>query len=124
MQTNGISTENIKIAEKWFNAFNKQDLDALLSLYNDDAVHYSPKLKIRQPETLGLIKGKQALHNWWEDAFQRLPTLQYTPTTFTANSFRIFMEYVRKVDGEQDMLVAEVLEITNGLITASRVYHG
>ena len=34
------------------------------------------------------------------------------------------MEYIRRVDNEPDMLVAEVLEIKNGLIVASRVYHG
>jgi hypothetical protein len=34
------------------------------------------------------------------------------------------MEYIRKVKGEEDMLIAEVLEIQNGLIVASRVYHG
>jgi hypothetical protein len=34
------------------------------------------------------------------------------------------MEYVRNVDNENAMLVAEVLEIKEGLIVASRVYHG
>ena len=34
------------------------------------------------------------------------------------------MEYVRKVADEKDMLVAEILEIENGYIIASRVYHG
>ena len=35
------------------------------------------------------------------------------------------MEYVRQVPGEEDMLVDEILEINEeGLITASRVYHG
>ena len=34
------------------------------------------------------------------------------------------MEYIRTVSGEVDMLIAEVLEIENGQITASRVYHG
>jgi hypothetical protein len=34
------------------------------------------------------------------------------------------MEYIRKVPNEDDMLVAEVLEIENGKIIASRVYHG
>ena len=33
------------------------------------------------------------------------------------------MEYVRHVQGEDDMHVGEVLEITNGTIIASRVYH-
>jgi hypothetical protein len=34
------------------------------------------------------------------------------------------MEYIRKVDGENDMLIAEVLEIKEGKIQFSRVYHG
>jgi hypothetical protein len=45
----------------WFEAFNKHDLEMLLALYDNNAEHYSPKLKIHQPETNGLIKGKDAL---------------------------------------------------------------
>ncbi len=119
-----VQNDNVAIAEVWFHAFNTKDLTLLLSLYSDDAVHYSPKLKVRLPETEGLINGKAALHAWWDDAFARLPTLQYLPTAYTANNERVFMEYVRKVAGEQDMLVAEVLEIRDGVIVASRVYHG
>ena len=112
------------IAIKWFEAFNEHDLEKLLSLYHNEAQHYSPKLKIRHPETNGLVSGKAALRAWWQDAFNRLPSLQYILTTFTANNDRVFMEYVRHVENEPEMLVAEVLEISEGLITASRVYHG
>jgi hypothetical protein len=34
------------------------------------------------------------------------------------------MEYMRQVEGEADLLVAEVLEIKDGKIVFSRVYHG
>jgi ketosteroid isomerase-like protein len=112
------------IAQKWFAAFNEHNLENLLALYHDDAQHYSPKLKIRQPETNGLVTGKPALRAWWQDSFDRLPSLQYTPATFTANDQRVFMEYTRHVEHEPDMLIAEVLEIKDGLIIASRVYHG
>lgn len=112
-----------QIAEQWFAAFNAHDLEALLSLYADDAQHFSPKLKIRQPETEGWVKGKDALRAWWQDSFERLPTLQYIPTSFTANNERVIMEYIRKVSSEADMMIAEVLEIKKGLIVASRVYH-
>jgi len=118
------STQNEAVAIKWFEAFNTHDLEALLSLYHNEAKHYSPKLKIRKPETNGLVQGKNALREWWQDAFERLPTLNYTYTTLTANNERVFMEYIRKVSGEPEMLVAEVLEIRAGLIVASRVYHG
>jgi hypothetical protein len=49
------------IAFKWFDAFNEHNLEKLLSLYDDKAQHYSPKLKIGNPETNGLISGKDAL---------------------------------------------------------------
>lgn len=112
------------IAFKWFEAFNEKNLENLLSLYDDNAQHFSPKLKIRKPETNGLIIGKNAMCVWWQDAFDRLPTLHYKVTSLTANEDRVFMEYTRQVSGEEDMLVAEVLEIKNDKIVFSRVYHG
>lgn len=112
------------IAFKWFEAFNTHNLEQLLSLYDDEAEHFSPKLKIRKPETNGLVTGKTALRDWWKDAFDRLPTLHYKVTSLTANEDRIFMEYVRTVSGEENMLVAEVLEVKDRKIIASRVYHG
>ena len=115
---------NEKIACEWFESFNNKDLEKLLALYDEDAKHYSPKLKLRSPETHGVIQGKNALRVWWKDAFERLPNLTYLPTSLTANEKRVFMEYLRKADGEPDMMVAEVLEIEMNKIVASRVYHG
>lgn len=119
-----IEQQNLSMAHKWFAAFNEHNLDSLLSLYDEDAEHFSPKLKIRKPETNGLVKGKKALHDWWESAFESIPTLHYRVTSLTANSDRVFMEYVRSVKDEADMLVAEVLDIKDGKIVFSRVYHG
>lgn len=116
--------KNLSIAHAWFEAFNSHNLDKLLSLYDKDAQHFSPKLKIRHPETKGLVTGKTALRSWWQDAFDRLPTLNYKVTSLTANDDRVFMEYIRTVANEEDMLVAEVLEIKEQVIVASRVYHG
>ena len=92
------SNSNQQIATQWFATFNAQDLEALLALYHDQAEHYSPKLKVRMPETNGMVRGKEALRKWWRDSFDRLPTLHYE--------------------------VGEVLVIENGLIVRSRVYHG
>lgn len=112
------------IAFKWFEAFNEHNLEKLLSLYDDKAEHYSPKLKIKHPETNGLISGKEALRVWWQDAFERLPSLHYEVKSLTSNEYRVFMEYIRKVEGEPDMMVAELLLIQNNIITFSKVYHG
>ena len=108
----------------WLEAFNTKQLERLLDLYDDNAEHYSPKLKLRMPETNGLVKGKSTMREWWQDAFDRLPTLHYKVKTITADTDRVFMEYTRTVQGEEDMDVAEVLVVKEGKIIFSRVYHG
>ncbi len=111
------------IAVNQFAAFNAHDLESLLQLYHEEATHYSPKLKIRHPETKGLIKGKPALRAWWQEAFLRLPTLKYELIRLTPYEDRIFMEYIRHVDGEEDLAVGEMLEIQKGKIIHSKVFH-
>jgi limonene-1,2-epoxide hydrolase len=111
------------IALKWFEAFNEHNLEKLLALYDNEAAHYSPKLKVRQPETNGLIKGKTSLRAWWQDAFMRLPSLHYKVVRLTPHEDRVFMEYIRQVDGEEDLYVGELLEIKGGFIVASSVFH-
>ncbi|MEI6310871.1 MAG: nuclear transport factor 2 family protein [Bacteroidota bacterium] len=115
--------EYIQIAHQWFDAFNKHDLEALLALYDDNAEHYSPKLKVHQPETLGLIQGKAALHHWWQDAFKRLPELHYEIIHLMADEQQVFMEYIRQTPNEADLRVGEVLYFETGKIISSRVYH-
>ena len=112
------------IAFKWFDTFNNKELEKLLSLYDDDAVHYSPKLRSLNPETNGFITGKQALREWWQEAFERSPSLNYKVKSVTANGDRVCMEYTRTVENEADMHIAEVLDIKEDKIIASRIYHG
>ena len=113
--------QNKQITHDWIRAFNEQNLQNLLALYHNDAEHFSPKLKIRQPESNGFIKGKPAMKAWWADAFERLPSLQYVLVNLIVDDKQVFMEYLRKVDGEAEMKVGEVLEIEEGLIVKSRV---
>lgn len=112
------------MAFKWFDAFNEHNLEKLLHLYDDRAEHYSPKLKVKQPETNGLIVGKEALRIWWQEAFDTIPSLKYEVKSLTSNEYRVFMEYIRKVDGEPDLRVAELLIIEDNKIISSKVYHG
>lgn len=115
--------DNRNTALAWINAFNNHSLDDLLALYAEDAVHYSPKLKLRQPETAGKISGKEALRSWWADSFERLPSLQYQLVNLLSDDKQAVLEYLRSVPGEPDMMVAEFLEMNRGKIIRSRVYH-
>lgn len=118
------AADNLHIARAWLRAFNAHDIDALVALYEENATHTSPKIRALHPETGGRIVGKASLEAWWRDAVARLPTLRYEATALTADDDRVLLEYVRHVDGEPPMPVAEVFEVRGARIVASRVYHG
>jgi ketosteroid isomerase-like protein len=115
---------NARLAKAWLKAFNAHDVPKLVALYADDCAHTSPKIRTLHPETGGKLLGKAALTRWWADAIERLPSLQYEELSVTANARRVFLEYLRHVDGEPSYPVAEVFEVSAGRIKASRVYHG
>lgn len=112
------------VAEAWIRAFNARDLDALLALYADDAVHSSPRLRERSPETRGEVRGKPALRAWWSDALERTPGLRYELRHLSTSEGRVILEYDRTAPGEPDQRVAETLQIRAGRIIASRVHLG
>ncbi len=109
------------IATNWFAAFNKQNVDDLLSLYDDNAEHFSPRLLKNHPETKGLIKGKSAMRDWWQGAFDKMPTLRYHPIEIREEKDIVFLEYKRKVDGEAEQIVKEYLQVKDGRIVFSKV---
>lgn len=113
-----------RIALRWLQCFADRDLETLLSLYIEDAVHTSPKIRVLHPDTGGVLRGKAALRAWWGAAFARLSGLRYDLKALTADTHRVFIEYIRRVPDEADLPVAESLDIENGMIVASQVFHG
>ena len=113
-----------RIAERWLEAFSAYDVDALVALYAEDATHTSPKIRALHPDTGGKLRGRAALADWWRDSNTRIPGLRYVLTAITAAPERVFIEDVRHADGQAPSPVAEVFDVRDGLISASRVYHG
>ncbi|MFO0547478.1 MAG: NUDIX domain-containing protein [Polyangiaceae bacterium] len=112
------------IARRWLACWRHRDVEALVGLYDVDAVHISPKLRDQKPETRGEIRGHAALRAWWQGAMDRLPNLQYVERRLTASGDRVFMEYDRVCPPDPTMLVAELLVVRDGRIVESRVFHG
>ena len=116
--------KNEEIARAWLAAFNAYDVDALVSLYAEDATHTSPKIRTLHPETGGMLVGRESMAKWWREANARMPGLRYELSARTANADRVFIEYQRHAPEQPVMPVAEVFDIREGRIVASRVYHG
>lgn len=113
--------ENHSIALQWFKAFNHKDLRGLLSLYHDDARHFSPRLKDRKPETEGWIQGKLDLGAWWDEAFQKYDRLRYVAGKIITDPNHVWTEYVRIADQEPQTVVKEEFDIVERRIKESRV---
>lgn len=109
------------ITGQWLDAFNRHDTDAILALYHDDAVHYSPRLR-GQSGSDRYLRGKPALKALWEACFQDNPGLRYvlleTPLT---DQGEVFLKYRRTADGQEPQDVLEYLKMEGGLIRESRV---
>ena len=118
------SQANAKLARTWLEAFNAHDATALVALYTDDATHTSPKIRALYPQTGGKVIGRPVLKDWWSDAMKKMPTLRYEELSITASDERVFLEYVRHAPEEPPFTVAEVFDVRDGKICASRVYHG
>ena len=118
------ASDNLALGRAWLSAFNAHDVDALVALYSETCTHTSPKIRSLHPESGGALRGKAALTAWWREANTRLPGLRYECTALTANDERVFVEYIRHAPNEAAMPVAEVFDVREGRIVASRVYHG
>ncbi len=114
--------EQLKIiAQEWFVAFNAKDINKLLDLYHDDAVHFSPSFKEKFPETKGIIKGKNDLRDWWQGAFDNIPGLYYEIISLDVVGDKINMQYKRTADGKEPSVVNEFLKVKKGKIVESAV---
>ena len=60
-------------AEQWIGAWNRLDLEALLSLYAENIQLRSPFAKVYARD--GTIKGKGELRTYWGEAMRRIPNL-------------------------------------------------
>ena len=63
-----MSQENVELAYRSFDAFNRRDLDALLAVMDDDVEGLPPLASIE-----GDYHGHAGIHRWWESLFSGLP---------------------------------------------------
>ncbi len=58
---------------QWVAAFNAHDVAAIVSLYHEDASLFDPGMKRGR-------QGRTEIQRWFEQRFQTMPSIAYTPT--------------------------------------------
>ena len=94
---NGMTQEEInQFAEHWVSAWNKHDLEEVLSHYTDDFEMTTPMIQRLLGIATGTLKGKQAVGDYWRAALQKIPDLRFSLIAVTSgvNSVSIYYDAV------------------------------
>lgn len=66
-----------QFAERWIEAWNRHDLDAVLAHFHDDFEFSSPLIRQFAGETSSRLAGKEAVRAYWQAGLSRLPDLHF-----------------------------------------------
>lgn len=65
-------------AEKWIDAWNAHDIEAIMGLYADSISHITPKLTMLFGAATNTIQSKKDLRDYFTASLKRSPDLQFT----------------------------------------------
>jgi hypothetical protein len=65
-----------RFADSWIDAWNAHDVDAVLGPFADDVVFTSP-VAARLLGGTGVVRGKEALRAYWQQALRHVPDLRF-----------------------------------------------
>jgi hypothetical protein len=99
-------------ADDWVRAWNEHDVEAVLAHFHDDVVFSSPVAARMFPETGGVVRGKDALREYWVTALRVLPDLHFDLVGVYRGESVLVLDYRNERGG----LVNEVLTFDGDLV--------
>lgn len=98
-------------ARQWARDWNAHDVDALLEHFTDDVVFTSP-VAVRIAGGDGVIRGKEALREYWSEGIRLIPGLRFEVLALYVGVSTLVINYRNQVGG----LVSEVLTFEGPLV--------
>lgn len=92
-------------AEQWVQAWNAHDVEAVLAHFSSDVVFTSPVAERVVPQTGGVVRGKEALRDYWTTALGQQPDLRFELVAVYRGSSTLVINY----RNHRGQLVNEVL---------------
>lgn len=86
-------------ASDWVEAWNRHDIDAVLSHYADDFEMTTPMIQQVLCIESGTLKGKQAVGDYWRAALRKVPDLAFSIIDVTSGVDAVSI-YYRAVMGK------------------------
>lgn len=109
-----------EFAQRWIDAWNRHDVEAVLADFSDDIVFRSPRAATVVPESGGTIVGKAALRDYWTRALAAIPPLDFRLDGVFRGVDTLVLLYRNGATGPS---ITEVMQFTDGAITSATVAH-
>jgi hypothetical protein len=116
--------EAFQFALRWSDAWNRQDLEAILEHFTDDVVFSSPKAL----DAVGVpsVNSKGALRDYWKTALSRVTQLHFTVVRIVWDPAlkELAIVYDRQVNNRQDRASENLRFNDAGLVARGEVFYG
>ena len=99
-------------ARRWVEAWNDRDVEAVLGHFADDAVFTSPLAGRVVPGSAGVLRGKEALREYWTEALRLSAQLHFDLVGVYSGVSTLVIRF-RTQDGADR---CEVLTFSGGLV--------
>jgi SnoaL-like domain len=111
---------------RWTKAWNDHNIKEVLSLYSENILFSSPKIKSVYPNrTSATISNKKDLEEYFCIGLEKFPMLHFTPLDYFLKNQKVLFEYSASPDNRTQWSVIEMFEFNNdGLIQKSSAYYG
>jgi SnoaL-like domain len=112
--------------QRWVKAWNDHDIKEILSLYSENILFSSPKIKsVFLNRVSATITNKKDLEEYFTSGLKKFPMLHFIPMDYFLKNHKLIFEYNATPDNKIQWSVIEKFEFNNdGLIEKSSVYYG
>jgi hypothetical protein len=111
-------------AAQWAEAWNRRDVEAVLTHFHDDVVFSSPTALavVGSP----VVRGKEALRAYWTAALARIGSLRFTLDRVVWDPVRLELAiiYTSDIDGKSKRVSENLIFDARGYVVAAEVFHG
>lgn len=103
-----------RFADEWCRAWNSHDLEQVLAHFTDDVVFTSPVAIQLMSGSDGVVRGKDALRDYWREGLRVIPDLHFEVIDVYAGVHTVVINY-RNQHGRR---MCEVLTFEGDLVSS------
>ena len=110
-------------ATTWIEAWNRHDVDAVITPFSKSVVFVSPRAAIVTGDAT--VRGRDALYDYWTKALAAVPDLEFRLESIACdeNAQTVLVHYVSHAGGKT-LRACELMRFENGLQVYGEAFYG